>query len=230
MSAPVETVSPSRLKDHHKLEDFDFEETDSGVLINAKRLGCQYLHSFVKGPIERRASQTNQALLKACNNKARSIHQVLDLTAGWGADAFVLATQGQQVTLLEKNVAIASCVDYSLSILAQSHHPTANRLELRHCDATDFLNQLSANHGFDCIYIDPMFPAHKSSAKPAKEMQILQALTDNQAIDLMFELALQKAVKRVVIKRPLKAVPLGEATVDLVYRERSVRFDIYLTN
>jgi len=38
-----------------------------------------------------------------------------------------------------------------------------------------------------------------------------------------------KAGKRVVVKRAAKAPPLGELKPDLVYRAKSIRFDIYLT-
>ena len=74
-----------------------------------------------------------------------------------------------------------------------------------------------------------MFPAHKSGAKPAKEMQILQALTDNSNIEACFELALARARKRVVVKRSAKAAPLGQHKPDLVQRAKTIRFDVYLT-
>ena len=74
-----------------------------------------------------------------------------------------------------------------------------------------------------------MFPAHKSGAKPAKEMQILQALTDNSNIDACFELALAQARKRVVVKRAAKAAALELRKPDLVHRARTIRFDVYLT-
>ena len=62
-----------------------------------------------------------------------------------------------------------------------------------------------------------------------KEMQILQALTVNADIDSSFELALGKARKRVVVKRPAKAARLGNLKPDLVYREKTIRLDVYLT-
>jgi 16S rRNA (guanine1516-N2)-methyltransferase len=74
-----------------------------------------------------------------------------------------------------------------------------------------------------------MFPRHKSGAKPAKDMQILQALTANVEIDSCFERALQKARRRVVVKRPAKAASLARLKPDLVYREKTIRFDVYLT-
>ena len=75
-----------------------------------------------------------------------------------------------------------------------------------------------------------MIPNHKSTAKPAKDMQILQHLTDNKNIEECFELALQKARKRVVVKRPAKSRPISSLVPDLVYREKTIRFDVYLTN
>ena len=59
-------------------------------------------------------------------------------------------------------------------------------------------------------------------------MQILQYLTSNVAIDQCFEIALQTATNRVVVKRPAKAPALTTLTPDLVYREKTIRFDVYL--
>jgi 16S rRNA (guanine1516-N2)-methyltransferase len=73
-----------------------------------------------------------------------------------------------------------------------------------------------------------MFPERKSSAKPAKEMQLLQKLTGNLDVLDCFELALQKATNRVVVKRPAKAETLTQRIPDLTYREKTVRFDVYL--
>jgi hypothetical protein len=60
-------------------------------------------------------------------------------------------------------------------------------------------------------------------------MQILQTLTGNTDIESCFELSLQKARRRVVVKRPLKAPAFGESRPDMVYREKSIRLDVYLT-
>ena len=106
----------------------------------------------------------------------------------------------------------------------------AQRLQLIETNARDFLAGLEPGHGFDCIYLDPMFPAHKSGAKPGKEMQILQALTVNVDVDRCFELALAQADHRVVVKRPARAPRLDARKPDLVVREKTVRFDVYLTH
>lgn len=202
----------------------------NGVRIETITPALQFYHSYVAGVLARRAAQANQALLRACSNKQRSIQTVLDLTAGWGADALTLAWHGKTVVMLERNPVLYSVVAHSLACLAESTHGAsiAARLALENVDALDYLRGPDAGR-FDCIYLDPMFPQHKSGAKPTKEMQILQRLTDNHDIEACFEAALQQAGKRVVVKRPLKAPGLVVDKPDLVKREKTIRFDIYLT-
>jgi 16S rRNA (guanine1516-N2)-methyltransferase len=204
---------------------------ENGVEIRLLEAQLGFQHSFVSGSLPVRARQSTQALLKACSNKQRNIKTVLDLTAGWGIDSFTLAWHGQQVTLLEQNELVHAIVAYSLSRLAAEHHgvAVAERIFIENTNATSYLRSSAANLEYDCIYLDPMFPRHKSGAKPAKEMQILQALTANIEIDSCFELALQKARRRVVVKRPAKAASLSALKPDLVYREKTIRFDVYLT-
>ncbi len=211
---------------------FLFAATEEGVEINYAAHNIRFKHSFLSGPYARRAGQSRQALLRACNNKQRNIDTLLDLTGGWGIDSLSLATHGQQVTLLEQNRLVFAIVAYSLSCLEATlaGGSLSGRITLHRVNARDYLQCLGSDQGFDCIYLDPMFPSHKSTAKPAKALQVLQALTENRDIDACFELALQTARKRVVVKRPARAAKLGDLEPDLVYREKTIRFDIYLTS
>ena len=201
-----------------------------GVTIELIDMQLRFHHSFISGAIARRARQAGQLLLKACSNRQRNIHTVLDLTAGWGVDGYILARHGQNVTLLEQNELVQAIVAFSLQQLAADPEKGkfAQRLTIINAEALCYLNGLSEQR-YDCIYLDPMFAAHKSGAKPAKEMQILQALTDNTAIDACFELALQHARKRVVVKRAAKAPTLTSLEPDMVHRAKSIRFDVYQT-
>lgn len=206
-------------------------ETDAhGVHVELVDAQLRFYHSFLSGSIGRRARQADQLLLKACNNRQRGIRSVLDLTAGWGVDGYILARHGQQVTMLEQNELLRSIVAWSLQCLAQDavDAEIARRLLLEQADSLQYLRALTDDQRFDCIYLDPMFPAHKSGAKPAKEMQILQALTGNSSILPCFELALRRARNRVVVKRGAKAPALSDARPDLVHKAKSIRFDVYL--
>ena len=208
------------------------EADKRGVGIYLRQPELYFYHSFVTGALARRASQPKQALLRACNNRARDIDCVLDLTAGWGADSLTLAYHGQRVTLLEQNELIRAILAYSLARLAEEDATgaaVAARLSLLPAEAGAYLRALDDAHEYDCIYLDPMFPPRKSGALPGRDMQILQVLTGNSDIGQCFELALERARNRVVVKRPARAPRLGADKPDLVYREKSVRFDVYLT-
>jgi 16S rRNA (guanine1516-N2)-methyltransferase len=218
----------------HKMilqQDMVLAISDSDIklcsLINRQRT-C-YSHSFTNPALIRRALQKNQALLKACNNKNKQIESVWDLTAGWGKDSFILASQGQKVSMVEQNQLLASCLNYLLYIMQKEQvGKSLQKMEIYHQNSLEFLihhRQLAA----DCLYLDPMFPAHKSSAKPSSDLQLLQLLTENQDIEALFENALEVARHRVVVKRPLHAPTLNSIKPDIVYKEKTIRFDVYLT-
>ena len=185
--------------------------------------------SFQDSKLLQRASQSNQSLIKACNNKKREIKSVLDLTAGWGKDSFMLASQGLQVCMLEQNPLIFHTLEYLLKTARiNSDDARYQRLEVLKGNSLEYMQDLE-NTSADCIYLDPMFPDHKSGAKPSKDLQILQLLTENLDIESLFEQALKRAKYRVVVKRPLHATALNDRKPDMSYKEKTIRFDVYLT-
>ena len=230
-----ETAVESRYFEYYSgilCQQLVFEMLDDGLIINLQQPpdNIRYKHSYSGQQFFKRAQQSNQALIKACNNKARNIKTVLDLTGGWGMDSFILACHGHRVTCIEQNQLVHMISAYSLncSRLIKRSARAANRITLIHGDSIDYLQSTGGSGNFDCIYLDPMFPEHKSGAKSAKSLQILQKLTLNHNIEMCFDLALQKAGKRVVVKRPAKSPPISDLSPDLVYREKTIRFDVYL--
>ncbi len=210
----------------------EIEIADDGVRLRLDAPRLEFHHSFASGPIARRARQSNQALLRACRDRKRTIASVLDLTAGWGADALVLSSHGFRVDLVERDALLQAVVAYGIECLAADPErgAIAARMRCHLADSRDFLESLAPASCFDCIYLDPMFPPHKSGARPGKEMQLLQLLTDNAGIEACFELACDRARNRVVVKRPAKAPALVAREPDIVYREKTIRFDVYLTS
>ena len=102
------------------------------------------------------------------------------------------------------------------------------RMCFRHGDSLDYLRQLNDCDCPDVIYIDPMFPASKKSALVKKEMQAFQKLVGaDQDSHALLTLALDKAINRVVVKRPLKAECLGGVEPAFAMKGKAVRFDIY---
>ncbi len=205
------------------------EDLAISLASNINQQDICYQHTFIDPKLINRAKQKNQALLRACNNKKKTIHTILDLTAGWGKDSFMLASQGHQVQMVEQNRLLAACLQYLITIaVKEDDYSACQRLQIIRDNSLSFLEHNDAPIA-DCIYLDPMFPAHKSSAKPSKDLQILQLLTENLSIEETFHLAQKLAGQRVVVKRPLHAPNLMDRKADIVYKEKTIRFDVYLT-
>ena len=80
----------------------------------------------------------------------------------------------------------------------------------------------------EVIYIDPMYPPRPGSAAPKKSLQILQSLLgeEQHSPTELLSIALTKASRRVVVKRPHYASPLLPGKSGAT-EGKLVRFDIY---
>ncbi|MEN8213387.1 MAG: class I SAM-dependent methyltransferase [Pseudomonadota bacterium] len=173
-----------------------------------------------------------QHLARAVGLKKDPHPAVIDATAGLGRDAFVLATLGCRVTMLERSAVFAAllrdglqradgCEDEAVKEIVQ-------RMQLLHDDA---ISWLAANRGAaDVIYLDPMFPARKKSALVKKEMRFFQDIV-GQDMDagLLLDASFNAARRRVVVKRALKSACIAANKPDYSISGKTTRFDIYLT-
>lgn len=171
----------------------------------------------------------SEAIAKAVGIKGSYLPDVIDATAGLGRDAFVLASVGCHVRMLERHPVVAALLDDGL----QRGYNDAEigiwlprRLQLIHASSLTALATLTPRP--QVVYLDPMFPGRQKSALVKKEMRLFQALVgaDDDAAALL-EPARRLATRRVVVKRPDYAPPLaGVITRDAVIT-KSQRFDIY---
>jgi len=156
---------------------------------------------------------------------------ILDATAGLGGDAFVLASLGCQVTLLERSPIIAALLDDALK-RGENDTDTSEiigRMQLIPQDSLEFLKQTEIKPPIHIIYLDPMFPEKKNSALVKKEMQYLQQIIGkDEDSDQLLELAMQHAAYRVVVKRPKSAPHLNNQKPQLELKSKGQRFDIYI--
>jgi 16S rRNA (guanine1516-N2)-methyltransferase len=192
---------------------------------------------FISGALAHRRKYgggKSQLIAKAVGIKPGIFPSVLDLTAGLGKDAFVLATLGCQVTLLERNPLVFNALqegirrarDYAENedeVLLQ----ILQRMTLLNRDSLDFLRE-TATVDQQVIYLDPMFPERKKSAAVKKDMVLMQEIVGaDEDSDHLFLQALQADVCRIVVKRPKLAPPLAHHKPVLVFQGQSSRFDIY---
>jgi 16S rRNA (guanine1516-N2)-methyltransferase len=174
------------------------------------------------------AAGRRQPLARAVGMHHRADWSVLDANAGLGRDGFVLAALGASVTLVERNHSVLALLqDAHRRALADARlRPAAQRIELLGGDAAAVL---AGCRRWDVVYLDPMYPDDGKAALPSKEMQILRDLTGGDAdADRLLQPARACALRRVVVKRALRASWLDGAEPDLSQRSTQLRFDVYL--
>ncbi len=170
----------------------------------------------------------NQLIAKAVGVKSKEKLKVLDVTAGLGRDAFVLALLGCDVTMCERSPVIHALLEDGLQRARQEPWFADLSLSLQRLDAGVWLSNLSEVERPDVVYMDPMFPDRTKSALVKKEMRVLRAVVgDDLDAGELLESALKVAKKRVVVKRAKLAATLTERKPDLVYKGKSSRFDVY---
>ncbi|KRB39858.1 class I SAM-dependent methyltransferase [Phenylobacterium sp. Root700] len=156
---------------------------------------------------------------------------VVDATAGLGRDAFLLASLGAQVTLIERSPQVYARLRAGLDAAASSDDPAiveaVARMTLLHGDARELLKDLSP----DVVIVDPMHPERTSTALVKKDMRILRELvgTDPDQLELM-QAALACARKRVVLKWPRKGPPMpGLRKPSHQIVGKTLRYDVFMT-
>ncbi len=157
---------------------------------------------------------------------------ICDATAGFGGDAMLALCLGCEVVALEKSSVVAQVLRDGIDRARREDLNMKKifaRLKLIEGDSVAVLGELAPKP--DVVYLDPMFDKPKKKAKSPKAMQMLQELlgeppTAEDELKL-FEAAWKVCVRRVVIKRPIKARAL-KAGPTHSYKGQSVRYDVYV--
>lgn len=201
-----------------------------------KRYGKPLSVDFVAGKAAHRrrfGGGRGQLIAKACGLAKGVTPCIVDATAGLGRDAFVLASLGAQVLLIERVAAIAALLEDGLK-RASRHSDTADiaaRMLLRHGDATHCLAEIVASARFtpQVIHLDPMFPHREKSALVKKEMRLFRELAgDDDDAPRLLAAALDIATHRVVVKRPIKAPPIAGPAPQHTLEGKTSRYDMYV--
>jgi 16S rRNA (guanine1516-N2)-methyltransferase len=190
---------------------------------------------FVSGGVAHRrkfGGGSGQLIAKAVGIKPGVRPSVLDVTAGLGKDAFVLATLGCKVAMLERSPIVHALLNDGL-LRASINFEVMDIVENMQLHFADSIRYMQ-----DCvekpqvIYVDPMFPHSKKSASVKKEMLVFRDIVgaDVDAGELL-STALETAQARVVVKRPRKApiieIAGSSITPGYALEGKSSRYDIY---
>jgi 16S rRNA (guanine1516-N2)-methyltransferase len=171
-----------------------------------------------------------EPLARAIGIRAGVVPSVVDATAGWGREGWLLAALGCRVTLLEQSPVVALLLADGLRRAAKEAQlaAIAGRIEAIQTESCHWLNA-TADCVADVIYLDPMFPERHKRALVKKEMQALHQLVgaDYAAADLLAA-ALQRSRHRVVVKRPHSAPALEGPAPHHALQLKKHRYDIYI--
>ncbi len=192
---------------------------------------------FVSGAVAHRrkfGGGRGQAIAKAVGLKQGVTPTVVDGTAGLGRDAFVLASLGCYVTMVERNPVVAALLEDGLRRAyedAEIGDWMRERMQLFHGSSLEALTDAGAQTGgdVDVVYLDPMYPHREKSAQVKKEMRVFQSLVGADLdADGLLTPAMALASKRVVVKRPDYADDLDGVKPSTIIATKKNRFDVYV--
>lgn len=187
---------------------------------------------FVGGAVGHRfrsGEGRGQALAKAAGFAPGIIPQIVDATAGLGRDAFLLASLGAQVTLIERSPQMFELLKTGMEHARMQggiYEQTIGRMTLLCGDSRELLRNLKPQ----VILVDPMHPPRDKSALVKKEMRQIREIvgTDDDSLQLM-QAALEAAQNRVVLKWPLRAEHMtGLPKPSHQILGKSTRYDVFV--
>ena len=161
--------------------------------------------SFIEGPILHRLKYgkgRGQNLAKAIGMKFNKNRTIVDATAGLGYDAFILASLGANVILIERSKIMFNLLQEALTEAKNFGGEISNiikRMDLIYGDSKDILPKLNP----EVILIDTMYKERKKSALVKNSMRLVREVvgSDPDYLELI-DVALNQASNRVVIKLP----------------------------
>ena len=189
--------------------------------------------SFIEGPILHRLKYgkgRGHNLAKAVGFKFNKNRTIIDATAGLGYDAFILASLGANVTLIERSEKIYDLLKAAISeakLYGGEISKIVNRMNLLFGDSKDILPNIAP----EVILIDTMYKDRKKSALVKNDMRLVREVvgSDSDHVELI-NVALNNASKRVVIKQPRYAETLDNIKAcSHQILGKTIRYDVYVT-
>ena len=137
-----------------------------------------------------------EAVVKACGIKPVAAGaqrmRVLDATAGWGRDSWLLAHVGAEVQSCERSAIVQALLRDGLARATTTVQiaETAARIQLHEGSAQDVLlrlRDLPATERPETVYLDPMFPHRDKSALVKLDMRLFRQVvgSDDDADELL---------------------------------------------
>ena len=151
---------------------------------------------------------------------------ILDCTGGFARDAAVLASLGNNVTLIERNPLIMSLlVDAREKIKSDDIRYIFSRIKIRFGNCIDFIRNTSEH--FEYIYFDFMFNINKS-ALPSKNEQFLREIVKNdinENINIIHE-TIERVSSKIIIKEHISSNDYDNFDIINTYKGKTVKYHL----
>ena len=239
----IEGFVRSIVKSNHSATRFVFMLSDLGLSLSqiAEDNLLSIRADFYSPTVNYRRQKgggKGQMIAKAIGLNSLSAPHVLDATAGLGGDAFVLASLGCTVTMVERVPEVHALLADGLRVAGawgsakdQTLIAILKRMTLVESDAAKYMQTLEDTKKPEVVYLDPMFPLRTKSIQVKKEMHVFHQLIGKDIdADLLLQTAQECAQKRVVVKRPRIAPFLAGLKPNYTLEGRSNRYDVYLNH
>lgn len=179
------------------------------------------------------ARARQERLVRACR-VLRPEHEpprrVVDGTGGLGTDAWLLASAGAEVRVLEQHPVLRALLQDALARAAVRAPDVAARITLCAGDTRERVAALAP----EVLYLDPMYAPRRKQALGDRRLRLVGALLaadglgGDDAAGLV-RAGLAAGVGRIVLKCPLRARIDGLPAPNHTLAGRSTRFDVWVS-
>jgi len=170
----------------------------------------------------------HEKLIKKALGKSDKPLRILDCTAGLLQDSLLFLTLGHHVTAIEQSKILFLLLQDAIARASRSNKGIFTNLKLLQGNAVGYAQEASA---FDVIYFDPMYPSSKKSALGSGKLEYLTKILEVEQISnepqMDFEVLQLMPVKKMIVKRPIKAEPF-DAGINYQVTGKTTRFDVYI--
>ncbi len=211
---------------HEPIEDYYFVIENGVLKVRKPKESTRFsIHLDFKKEISRLQKQRQgfgkDILCRSLGYEGQKNFRVIDGTLGLAGDALHLISFGIHVLGFEINP-----IPFCLVEEALSRFPDLKQfLKIRLLDGLKGVSLFS--EGVQGLYLDPMFENTKNKSKPKKSMVFLREIAHETCnVQRVIAQALNRGIKRVVVKRPINGDYLY-GKPDFLYKGKLVRYDVY---
>ena len=185
---------------------------------------------FLKGRLFNRLKRIeHESLIKKAIGKNKAQLKIFDATAGSLIDTIIFLKLGHEVVACEQSKILFRLLDDAI-LRAKKEYNFFKNLTFINSDSAKIIHSYLDS---DILYFDPMFDETKRGLKRSGTLnKIDSVLKEEKLIDTsikVFESLLKKEYKKIILKRPIKSLPLN-SKLNYQVKGKTIRYDIYYKN